>query len=745
MDLQKRVNELEAKIDQLQHENNLLKRFEKNGVEVIQQEYNSLFHNPHLGIFQYNKEGVITNCNDVFVNILGSTKELLIGLNMITQLSDQKMISCVKEVLLKGESYFEGDYRSVTGNKISSVKVHFSAVRNIENAIIGGLGIVEDITKQKEAQIILQNTKDQLKVKLDYILSPDSDITSIELSEIIDIQQLQKIQDAFANATGVASLIVDPDGKPITKESNFHEICKMIRSTEEGKKWCQISDKYIGKKAMYALQPVYEKCKSCGFYDAGAPIIVGNKHIATWTIGQGKAEDVTLNSIKDYASKIGADVGKVEAAFLKMPVTSTEKFESVLNLLWILAKEISNLAYNNIKLARSLEKHKVYEKELKKAKEKAEDSDRLKTSFLANMSHEIRTPMNAIIGFTDLLADPDLTYEQREQFIEIINNSGNDLLHLIDDIIDIAKMEANQLKINTLDVNINAIIDDLFLLYKNKSKNDKKNIEIIVHKALSNDNAIIRSDGNRIKQILQNLINNAFKFTSAGSIQFGYELKGKFLQFFIKDTGIGIDEDLREIIFERFRQGSEGTVRKFGGTGLGLSISKGLVELLGGEIWLDTAYSEGSVFNFTLPYEDRSTFSKVKMPDLQIESQFHFKGKKVLIVEDERTNSLFLENILRETGILTELVENGVAALEIFHSKTEFDLILMDIQLPGMNGYEVTQEIRKTNKIIPIIAQTAFAMEEDRTKALDAGCNDYIAKPIKKNELFRLMNKLLKE
>jgi PAS domain S-box-containing protein len=744
-DLNRKIKELESKIEKLEQENKLLKDNDNEDYVVLQQEYNSIFHNPNLGIFQYDKKGVITNCNDVFVKIIGSSKEVLMGFNIITQTKDKKMSNSIKEALIKGKSNYNDVYHSVTGNKKSYVNVHFSTVRNKSNEIVGGIGIVEDNTEQRISQELLRKTKEQLKVKLDYILSPDSDIAEIKLSEIIDIQQLQRIQDAFASATGVASLIVDTEGSPITKESNFNEVCNLIRSSKEGIKRCRLSDKSIGEKAMKSLKPVYEKCLSCGFYDAGAPIIVGNKHIATWTIGQGKAEDISAEEMEKYAEEIGVDKSLMLNTFKSLPSVSSDKFESVLNLLWILAKEISTLAYNNIKLARSLEKHKIFEKDLKKAKEKAEDSDRLKTSFLANMSHEIRTPMNAIIGFTDLLGDPDLTYEQREQFIEIINNSGNDLLHLIDDIIDIAKIEANQLKTTILEVNVNHIIDDLHILYQNKIKNDSKDVQINSQKELDNKESIILSDGNRIKQILNNLINNAIKFTSTGTIEFGYELEDSFLKFYVKDTGLGIERELKEVIFERFRQGSEGSIRKYGGTGLGLSISKGLTELLGGKIWLDENYSNGSKFYFTIPYnlvEKNIRDSQLKS---KVEISIDFRGKKALIVEDERTNNLFLENILQEIGFNTLLAENGLEALNKFSSIHDLDIILMDIQLPNMNGYEVTQEIRKTNKKIPIIAQTAFAMEEDRLKALDAGCSDYIAKPIRKKELFNIINKLIKK
>ncbi len=384
------------------------------------------------------------------------------------------------------------------------------------------------------------------------------------------------------------------------------------------------------------------------------------------------------------------------------------------------------------------------ERDLKIAKEKAEESDRLKSSFLANMSHEIRTPMNAIIGFSDLLVDADTEADEREELVTHINNNCNTLLHLIDDIIDLAKIEANELSIFIKETDVNSTMQELYETYYGvKKKIDKNHLEIKFDKSSYKENFYLNTDPYRFKQILINLIDNAFKYTEVGFVKFGYKILDEvnLVEFYIKDTGIGIPEDKQIEIFQRFNKIETDKSKLYRGTGLGLTITQNLIERLGGTIRLESTVNEGSVFYFTLPlnYTEVNTVQNLKSN--LVKSNINWKNKTILIAEDEESNYKFLEMLLKNKGLKLLKAENGYEAVEICKGHTKIDLILMDIKMPGMNGLEATKKIKEINPDIPIIIQTAYAMQNDEKISTEAGCDDYIAKPIKKEKLFSLVAK----
>jgi signal transduction histidine kinase/CheY-like chemotaxis protein len=386
---------------------------------------------------------------------------------------------------------------------------------------------------------------------------------------------------------------------------------------------------------------------------------------------------------------------------------------------------------------------KQLENELIRAKEKAEDSDRLKSAFLANMSHEIRTPMNGILGMTQLLANPDTTVEQRKEYIDLVNKNSETLLNLVDDIIDISKIEAGQMKIIHKSFRLNTLLDQIIVLFTSspiyKSKHE---LELIIKKNAP-DNLCIYSDPDRLRQIFINLIGNALKFTNCGYVEFGYNVKGKMIEFYIKDTGIGISNEKQKIIFDRFIQADNSLTRKFGGSGLGLTISKGLIELLGGQILVSSELHSGSTFYFTVPYiptfdEDNSYRKGEPEP-----SDYKWNDRTFLIVEDDKVSFKFLENIFRKTGAKIVHADNGLKAVELIKQSPEIDMVLMDIQLPEMNGLDATRMIKQLRKELPVIAQTANVLEEDREKCLEAGCVDYISKPINIKLLYSKIHQYL--
>lgn len=385
------------------------------------------------------------------------------------------------------------------------------------------------------------------------------------------------------------------------------------------------------------------------------------------------------------------------------------------------------------------------ESELIKAKEKAEESDKLKTAFLANMSHEIRTPMNGILGFAEMLNDDHLGEGNRKKYVEIINNNGKMLMNLIDDVIDFAKIEAGEIRILQQDFSLNALLSQIHASFLSESlKKERDNLKLRIKKALSNEDCFLLSDPNRLRQILMNLVGNAFKFTKEGLIEFGYDLPKKgFIEFFVKDTGIGIPQEKLNLIFERFVQVDYSRSRKYGGSGLGLAISKGFVELLGGKMWATSKENEGSVFYFTIPYKPAPKKIREEIETKKPRTDYNWEGKLFLIAEDDTFSFKLLEGFLKKTNASILHAEDGVQAVDICKKNPEIDLVLMDVQMPEMNGIEATRLIKIARKDLPVIAQTANAIAEERQKCFEAGCDDFVTKPINISELFLKIDRWL--
>jgi PAS domain S-box-containing protein len=426
--------------------------------------------------------------------------------------------------------------------------------------------------------------------------------------------------------------------------------------------------------------------------------------------------------------------------------TDHEGNQRILQTIKIPLKSDSESSVAILGVAIDITERKENEKELKIAKERAEESDRLKTAFLANMSHEIRTPMNAIIGFSELLHDPELTEANKREFVSLINDNSKILLNLIEDIIDVAKIEAEQLKIVRTTCQVNQILDDLGEYYKKElEKRIDKKIVFKIKKGIKASDFAIITDPLRFKQIMNNLIGNAIKFTDNGFVEIGYQLleKQKELKFYIKDTGIGLKPEKMSLIFERFRQAEESSTKEYGGTGLGLTISRRLVELLDGKIWVESVLHEGSTFFFTLPYK-KTNGEKVRKDIERSSEKFDWKDKTILVAEDEESNFELVKAILQKTGAKVIRVFNGLEAVQKCRTISDIDLVLMDIRMPVMNGYEATRLIKENRRELPVISLTAYAMSDDRAKSMQAGCDDYISKPVKPMELLRKINMTMK-
>ena len=384
---------------------------------------------------------------------------------------------------------------------------------------------------------------------------------------------------------------------------------------------------------------------------------------------------------------------------------------------------------------------KQTELELLKAKQKAEESDRLKSAFLANMSHEIRTPMNGILGFSNLLKKPNLTGQQQKKYIGIIEKSGTRMLNIINDIVDISKIEAGLMALDITESNINEQIEYIYTFFKPEV--DAKGIKLSFKNTLPAKEAIINTDREKVYAILTNLVKNAIKYTDKGSIEFGYNAKGDWIEFFVKDTGIGIPNDRQKAIFERFIQADISDTQARQGAGLGLSISKAYVEMLNGKKWVVSEEGKGSSFYFSIPYK-KAIKKKWDLDRMNDGDESLKLDLKILIVEDDEPSSQLLSEIVDPYGREIMSLINGKEAVEACRNHPDIDLILMDIQIPGMNGYEATRHIREFNKEVIIIAQTAYGLSGDREKAMDAGCSDYISKPIDEEEFDAIIRKHFK-
>jgi len=397
-----------------------------------------------------------------------------------------------------------------------------------------------------------------------------------------------------------------------------------------------------------------------------------------------------------------------------------------------------------IAVSRDITEQKNWEAELIAAREKAEESDRLKSAFLANMSHEIRTPMNGILGFAQLLKNPRLSEEEVREYLDVIEQSGQRMLDIINNLINISKIESGEVQVNLSQCDVNEQLQYALNFFKPDA--DSKGLKFFLEYQLPDEQATVTTDPLKLQVILSNLVKNAIKYCDNGSVAFGCKLKEEYLEFYVSDTGIGIPPMTIGKIFERFVQANTNYSGRYEGAGLGLAIAKSYVELLGGSIWVESEVGKGSTFHFTIPVrpaarKQQSYSNALNQDKNDSVSQPFSKKLKILIAEDDAPSGMLLRNQLKDIAGEIISARNGADAVSMFLSNPDTDLILMDIKMPEMDGYEATKKIREVSSNVVIIAETAYAMTNDREKALSVGCNDYISKPINREKLLELVKK----
>jgi len=536
-----------------------------------------------------------------------------------------------------------------------------------------------------------------------------------------------------------STAVRDDQGNIIHSRSVLQDISELKRAQEELKQ----SEEQYRAVADSAVDSIITAD------DAG--IIVGWNQGAIKTFGYQEDEiigqSIAILIPDNYLELHLAGFNRIHQGYLPHVIGKTVEFHGKRKNGEIFPIEVSMAEWHTstdrffTSIIRDITVRKIADEELLMAKEKAVESDQLKSAFLANMSHEIRTPMNAILGFSELLNDPDLDVANKEKYLTTINHATHQLLHIITDIVDISKIEARQEVIHHEVFNLNNLLEEINSDFELQAS--QKNLKLVMNNKISIDSASISSDPTKLRQILNNIIGNALKFTENGTVEISVDKNDEQLIFIVSDTGIGIDSSLHEAIFDRFRQAELSNSRKYGGTGLGLSLAKSYVEMLGGTIRVDSSPGNGSTFTFMVPLITSPIELSRKINIEKEIAEVSWKDKTILLAEDEEINLFYLQTVLRPTGINIITAVNGLEAVEHCQKNKHISLVLMDIKMPEMDGITATRIIKARRPQLPIIATTAYALSADREKCIEAGCIDYLPKPIKRDQLMVMIKKYL--
>lgn len=587
-------------------------------------------------------------------------------------------------------------------------------------------GVISDITERKLAY-------EAQKQRLDVLTSPLENAPKLRFEDLFDLQEIQKIQDAFAAATGVASMITDPTGRPITRPSNFCNLCQnIIRGTPEGRANCQHSDAVLGR--LNSSGPVIQRCLSGGLMDGGSSIQAGDQHIANWLIGQVLDESVDEETMMLYAQQIGADETEFRNALHGVVRMPREQFEKVGKALFLIAQQLSRMALQNIQQARYITERQNAEAALQQAKDAAEAATRAKDQFLAVLSHELRTPLTPVLATVSILqAQEDLPTSLRRD-MELIQRNVEMEATIIDDLLDITRINRGKIDLRHETVDIHDCLQTAVEICQSeisaKRQELRRDFRALQHH--------VWADPSRLRQVFWNLLSNAVKFTPEGGlITLRTHDEGTRLKIEVADSGIGINPEVMPRIFDPFEQGEQSKSRKFGGLGLGLNIAKTVVELHHGRL---TAASEGTGKGtvFTVDLATITPAEKPAQPALS--SHREDRPLKILLVEDHADTLRVMIKLLEKWGHRVTSAENVKKAKEL-ESSQEFDLLISDLGLPDGSGLEIMQQA-KDHRAIPGIAFSGYGTEEDIRQSRAAGFQEHLVKPINFTTLLQAIRKV---
>ena len=773
-----------------------------------------------------NLKGVVTLANKKACAILGYKEEEILGKNWFEHFIPDRF---KKEVLPVSKKLLSGDFKVVETfeNKILTksgeerlIDWKNTVLKDEQGNIIAHLSSGEDITDRRKIEQALLESQNELNTILNafddgvYLCSSDYEILYLNPAMQDKIgydavgqncyKSIYKVNepctwcyfDDLTKEKRKTFIEVELNGrnyivssvllKNRTKLSVYHDITKIRKAEQE------IRNSEAKYKSLYEQAPLpYQSLDEDGcFIDVNPAWLKTLGYERDEVLGKWYGSILHPDYVERFkknfpvlkekgeVTDVHFELKKKNGEYIHININGCSSYgpNNVFQKTYCVFSDITNeqkafakLVKSELDLNKQNEKYKVLNIELTIAKEKAEESNRLKTEFLNNISHEVRTPMNGILGFSNQLKKPNISFEKQKNYVDIISSSTNQLLQIIDDIIEISSLETKQVTVSEKEVCINDLLVQLFSVFDIKAKENK--IPLYLKKSLSDEASTIIIDASMFTKALGNLLDNAIRFTNEGFVEFGYRLisvktktlksqrekketlgpqditivkKPVELQFFIKDTGIGIEPEKHKLIFERFSQENVDVARDFGGLGLGLSIAKENIKLLGGDISLKSEKGKGSTFFVTIPYKlvniDKKT-NQPKYSDTISSSDQVNKKYTVLVVEDENLNHLYFEALLEDIdfNISALHAENGQEAVEMCEKNSKIDLVLMDLKMPVMNGFEASRQIKLFRPELPIIAQTAYSTKSDREKALKAGCDEFISKPISEDSIVELI------
>lgn len=652
-------------------------------------------------------EGNIEYTNPKFTEITGYSAEEVLGENprILNSGNETKAYySNMWETILAGNVWTGEMENKTKSGLLFWEEASITPIKNEDGEPVNYLAIKKDITTLKKASVKLKKQNKEL-LELGHELSIKNNLL---------IETKNKFQNLFEKS-------------PVSIwEQDFSEVLILLNKKKE-----EVTDLkiYINNNFSFVKECI-SKIKILNVNEITLNLIgVKNVEELTKHIRKTNSEKA-FTTLKDELLSIAS--GKKDF------FSETEFVKTDGSIIHVITRSTMLNEYGkNIASIVDITARKKAEEDLIKAKEKAEESDMLKTEFINNMSHEIRTPMNGILGFSDLLSNADLSSQKRNNFIRIIQSSGRQLLHIIDDILEISKLGTKQVKVQETEVCLNDVLMELFSIFESKAKESA--IPLYFKKTLSDAQSTILTDKLKLNKVLGNLLENALKYTNEGFVEFGYTLIDDTIELFVKDTGIGINKENHTKIFERFEQEEKELSNKTGGLGLGLSIAKENTELLGGNIRLQSKKNEGSTFFVTIPYKPVHKPTIIKNT---VEATDH--KCVILIAEDEEVNFLYLETLLKD--IISKDCEilhakNGYDAVEICKVNKDINLVFMDLKMPVLNGYEATKQIKQISPNLIVIAQTAYVTKNEHDQAISAGCEAVISKPIASQVVKEILQK----